>query len=78
MLFSDTLYKCEKSFQETIIKILDVLRKNYTNEIIMDEKEITNFFAMIAPKIEEKVITEELPKYIKEKYIPQKLGVKYI
>lgn len=42
----------------------------------MDEKEITNFFAMIAPKIEEKVITEELPKYIKEKYIPQKLGVK--
>lgn len=76
MLFSDTLYKCEKSFQETIIKILDVLRKNYTNEIIMDEKEITNFFAMIAPKIEEKVITEELPKYIKEKYIPQKLGVK--
>ena len=76
MLFSDTLYRCEKSFQETIIKILDVLRKNYTNEIIMDEKEITNFFAMIAPKIEEKVITEELPKYIKEKYIPQKLGVK--
>ena len=76
LLFSDTLYRCEKSFKDTIIKILDVLRKNYTNEIIMDEKEITNFFAMVAPKIEEKVVTDELPQYIKEKYIPQKLGVK--
>ena len=76
LLFSDTLYRCEKSFKDTIIRILDVLRKNYTNEIIMDEKEITNFFAMVAPKIEEKVVTDELPQYIKEKYIPQKLGVK--
>lgn len=76
LLFSDTLYRCEKSYKDTIIRILDVLRKNYTNEIIMDEKEITNFFAMVAPKIEEKVVTDELPQYIKEKYIPQKLGVK--
>ena len=76
LLFNNTLYRCEKSFQNTIIKILDVLRKNYTNEIIMDEKEITNFFAMIAPKVEKKVIIDELPQYIKDKYIPQKLGVK--
>ena len=42
----------------------------------MDEKELTNFFAMIAPKLEEKNITNSLSKEKKEKYIPQKLATK--
>ncbi len=76
LLFTDSLYRCDKKFENTILNILETLRKNYTNEIIMDEKEVTNFFAMIAPEIEESVVTDDLPKYVKDKYIPQKLGVK--
>ena len=76
LLFAQTLYRCSKKFEENTLKILEVLRKNYTNEIIMDEKELTNFFAMIAPKLEEKNITNSLSKEKKEKYIPQKLATK--
>ncbi|MGN1269675.1 MAG: DEAD/DEAH box helicase [Clostridia bacterium] len=76
LLFPQTLYRCTKEFEDSTLKILEVLRKNYTNQIIMDEKELTNFFAMIAPKIEEKVSTSSLSKEKKEKYIPQKLGTK--
>ena len=42
----------------------------------MDELELTSFFAIIAPKMENKIITEKLSNSIKEKCIPKKLGVK--
>lgn len=76
LLFKDSICRCSKDFETSILKILDILRKNYTNEIIMDEQEISHFFAMVAPKIGQTVITENLPEQIRQKCIPQKLGIK--
>ena len=39
----------------------------------MDEKEVTNFFAMIAPEIEESVVTDDLPKYVKRQVYSTKI-----
>ena len=39
-------------------------------------KELTSFFAIIAPKMEGKINSEKLSNTIKEKCIPKKLGVK--
>ena len=76
LLFQEVLYRCSEEFENTTLKLLEVLRKNYTNEVIMDEAELTSFFAMIAPKMEDKIIAEKLPQNIKDKCIPQKLAVK--
>lgn len=76
LLFPNSIYRCTAQFKTTTLKLLEVLRKNYTNSIIMDEKELTSFFAMIAPNVEEQVITQELSEKVKEKCIPKKLGTK--
>ncbi len=76
ILFPDAIYRCSTQFQLTTLKLLDVLRKNYTNEIIMDETELTSFFAMIAPKMQKQIITQEIDVAIKERCIPKKLGIK--
>ena len=76
LLLENAIYRCNEEFKQTTLKLLEVLRKNYTNEIIMDELELTSFFAIIAPKMGNKIITEKLSNSIKEKCIPKKLGVK--
>jgi len=76
MLLSNTLYRLSENFKQNTLKLLETLRKNYTSEMILDEKELTYFFAMIVPKIEDKVQTHNLSKQTKEKCIPEKLAVK--
>lgn len=76
LLLQNTIYRCNEEFKEATLKLLEVLRKNYTNEIILDELELTSFFAIIAPKMEGKINSEKLSNTIKEKCIPKKLGVK--
>ena len=76
LLFPDAMYRINTNFELTALKLLEVLRKNYTNSIIMDEVELTSFFAMIAPTMEEKIVTQDLSETIKERYIPKRLGVK--
>ena len=76
LLFPNAIYRCDSNFKQTTLKLLEVLRKNYTNEIIMDEKELTSFFALVAPKMEEKILTKDLSDEIKERCVPKKLGIK--
>ena len=51
LLLQNTIYRCNEEFKEATLKLLEVLRKNYTNEIILDELELTSFFAIIAKKL---------------------------
>ncbi len=76
LLFPNAIYRCSKQFELNTLKLLETFRKNYTNEIIMDEAELTCFFAMIAPKMEKSIIFDTISADIKEKCIPKKLGVK--
>lgn len=76
ILFPDTLYRCSKEFKNTTLKVLDILRKNYTNQIIIDEAELTSFFALIAPNIPNKIQKENLSPEIEKRCIPKPLGVK--
>lgn len=76
VLFPNTLYRCSKEFKENTLKILDVFRKNYTNKITLNEEELTSFFAIIAPNIQNKIKKENLSPEIEKRCIPKPLGVK--
>lgn len=75
MLFSRAIYRCNQAFEDSVLKILEVMRKNYTNEIFMDEQELTSFFAIIAPSIKN-IEKENLSPEIEKRCIPKPLGVK--
>lgn len=76
ILFSDGLYRCSKRFEETDLKLLNVLRKNYTNQITIDESELTSFFSVIAPNIINDIKKESLSEKVKNKCVPKPLDVK--
>lgn len=76
MLFKNTIYRCNKEFEENTLKLLNILRKNYTNQITIDETELTSFFAVIAPNLPNEVERENLSPEIEKRCIPKPLGVK--
>ncbi|MBR1802435.1 MAG: DEAD/DEAH box helicase [Clostridia bacterium] len=76
ILFQNKLYRCSKEYENTVLKILDVFRKNYTSSISFHQAELTNLFAIIAPKMKDKLVLTNLSQEVTEKCIPKKLGVK--
>lgn len=76
ILFPNTLYRCSKKFENSMLKILEVLRKNYTNQITIDEKELTSFFAIVAPNISNEIKKENLSPDIEKRCIPKPLATK--
>lgn len=76
MLLQNTIYRCSKEFENSTLKVLDVLRKNYINQIIINKEELINFFSVIAPNISAEIQKENLSQEIEKRCIPKPLAVK--
>ena len=76
ILLDKKLYKCSKEYKETVLELLSLFRKNFTNEILFPREQLSNFFAIVAPYIKENIkIKDEDYENIK-KYIPAELSAK--
>ena len=75
-LTRDNLYRCSKEYKETTLKLLEVFRRNYTNQIKFGKEEMSKFFSVVLPKAKNSINLEQIEKEEIEKYMPQKLGVK--
>ena len=76
ILIKNKLYRCNKEFSNSTLKIIKAFRENYTSEMLLRKEDLKDFYSIIMPKIEKIVkIRGILPSEI-EKYRPQKLGVK--
>jgi SNF2 family DNA or RNA helicase len=77
ILFKNALYKCNKSFESTVLKTLDIYKKNYTGEIYLKtDEELKDFFSIVNPKLKKYIDIKNVPLEELEKYIPKELGVK--
>ena len=76
LLLDKYLYRCSDEFQDTIQNLLSIFKQNYTNKIIINEKEIKEFFGVIYPKIKDEIDVTTIDKSLLEKYIPKDLNVK--
>ena len=75
-LLNKYLYRCSDEFQDTIQNLLNIFKQNYTNKIIINEKEVKEFFGVIYPKIKGEIDISTIDKSLLEKYIPKDLNVK--
>ena len=75
-LTNKKLYRCKKDYKETTLKLLEVFKRNYTNEIKFSNKEISKFFSIVLPKVKNSINLDEIRPEEIEKYMPQKLRVK--
>ena len=77
ILLKDVLYRCDKSFEDIVLKTLDIYKRNYTNEIYLKtEEELRDFFSIVNPKLKKYINFNDTLKQELEKYIPKELGVK--
>lgn len=75
-LMENVLYKCDENFKNTTLKLLQVFRNNFTNNIIFPKEELSNLFSIVFPKIKDRIETNNLSKEEIEKYVPKDLFVK--
>lgn len=76
LLLGKKLYRCSDKYKNTVIKLLEIFRKNFTKEIILPEGQLPNFFSIVEPNIKSNLeINDEQYQKIK-KYIPAQLYAK--
>ena len=76
ILVDKKIYRCSKEFERTSLKLLELFRKNYVTEIEFGEKELTEFFSVIAPKVKNAIKMEGISEEEIKKHKPQELVVK--
>ncbi len=76
VLIGKKLYRCSKKYRNTVIKLLDIFRKNFTKEIILPTKELSNFFVIVEPNIKNSLEVPEKEYQKIKKYIPPQLYAK--
>ena len=76
LLIENRLYRCDKEFSDSTLKVIKAFRENYTSEMMLRKKDLKDFYSVIMPKIENNVKVEGLDEEEIEKYQPEKLAVK--
>ena len=76
MLTKKALYRCDKTFAETILKLLSVYRENYTPQIRFKREELPSFCSLVYPKLKDEISLDKLDESIINKYVPQELYIK--
>lgn len=75
-LYDNILYKCEKEFEKSALKLLEVFRKNFVKEIEFKKSELSSLFSMVVPKIKNNIKTDNIKSEEIEKYMPKELNTK--
>ncbi len=76
VLYDNRLYRCNKEFSESVLKLIKSFRENYTSEMLLSKEDLKDFYSVVMPKIRNSIkITGILPEELEE-YKPQKLAVK--
>ena len=76
VLYDNKLYRCNKEFSESVLKLIKSFRENYTSEMFLSKEDLKDFYSVVMPKIKNSIkITGILPEELEE-YKPQKLAVK--
>lgn len=74
--YKNNIYKCSKEFNNTILKLLDLYRKNFTKEIKFKKEDLTTLFSIVYPKVKKSLKYDKIDQEEIEKIIPKELSVK--
>ena len=76
LLDQNKLYRCDKKFANSYLKIIKAFKENYTSEMMLRKEDLKDFYSIIMPKIEENVKVQGMDIKELEEFKPQKLAVK--
>ncbi|MCI8273332.1 MAG: DEAD/DEAH box helicase [Clostridia bacterium] len=73
---NNVLYRCTKNYEETILKLIKMLKENFLTEIIFSEEQLPELYTVILPKLKDGIKFKDIDEKELEKYKPKKLVVK--
>ena len=76
ILFENTIYRCNKEYENTILKLLKIFKENFLSELVFVEEQLPELFSIILPKIKNGIKFQGINEEELEKYKPKKLIVK--
>lgn len=76
MLIDDVIYRCPKSYKNSVLKLLDMFKNNFVKEIIFKKTDLPKLYSLVVPCIEKNFEIANINSEEMEKYIPQELYVK--
>lgn len=72
VIYKNIIYRCNKTFLNYELKILEAFLKNGKQEILLREEDLTSFFSLVMPNIKERIEIKEKEIYA---YQPEKLTI---
>lgn len=75
-LYGRMLNRCSKKYENTVLKLLNIFKKNITNEMIFDEEYLKTFCAFVYTKIQDNILIKNKKEVDISNYIPKTLAVK--
>ena len=76
ILSKNKLYKCDKNFENTVIKLIELYRQNYLTEITLEKQDLRDFFSIVMPKMKNAIKIKNIDEVELEQYKPKQLEVK--
>ena len=75
-LQDNRLYRCSKKFENTVLKLLNVFRVNFTKEIPFKKEEFSEIYSLVIPEMKNNISINNVDIEEIEQYIPKKLKAK--
>ena len=76
VILNEFIYRCDKNYKNTVIKLLEIYKKNFIREIRFNKKELPDFFSLVLPKMRENIDVSNIDTEKLKDYIPKDLDVK--
>ena len=76
LLLENKLYRCNKKYEGTTLKLFKKMKENFITELVFGKKELPELFSVILPKLKGSIEFRGIEEKDIEQYKPKKLGVK--
>ncbi|MBR3001984.1 MAG: SNF2 helicase associated domain-containing protein [Clostridia bacterium] len=76
ILQKNKLYKCDKEFENTAVKLIEMFRQNYLTEVTLEKEELSQFFSIVLPKMKNAIKIKNIDEKELEEYKPKQLEIK--
>ena len=76
ILDENKLYRCNKNFEKSNLKLLEIFRQNYMTEVMLGKRELTQLFSVIIPKVKNAIKLKGISEEEIEIYKPKTLITK--
>ena len=76
LLDEDKLYRCDKEFSNSSLKLIKSFRENYTSEMLLRKEDLKDFCSIVMPKISNSIKIQGMQPEELDQYRPEKLAVK--